>query len=159
MSVTTTGAFTLEPFLNPGPGEPLGTLVGAGSSAGDGTGGSNAITWNLGDFVYVLRGLSAGHNSSTDKVLNLRFNTGYQVGGFDETLGKTATATAITGLTTFIEWTPPSIFIQPRDATVEISAQMGNVNLITLVAAFRALVFPQNILQVADPSILAQFIV
>lgn len=159
MTITAVGETSLEPFVTPAVGEPLGTLIGVGTVTGDASAGRQELRWTLGAFVYVFRMLSVRMVAGAGGLVNLRFSTGYIAGGAGEdyidSFDLPADATGRAGHT-FI---PASIFCVPRDTDVVIIITTPNQNTIVMNCAFRALVFPENVLQVADPALLARFII
>jgi len=160
MSVATIGDQTLEPFLTPQVGEPIGTLIGSGLATGDATGGTQQVTWTLGDFVYVFRMVSGRLSANSAAPLHIQLETGFRPGGESEAYTDSVQLLAAgAGLTAGHVFIPASIFCSPRDQAVTLGLRMLNQNGIALRVAFRALVFPQNVLQVADPSLLARFII
>lgn len=160
MSVSVVGNLSLEPFLTPSIGEPLGTLIGTATLDGDATGGTQIITWTLGSFVYVVRMVSARIVAGATVPLHLQISTGYAAGGVSEAFTHSQDQVASgAGLASGATFIPPSIFCNPRENAVSVSVELLNVNTIRVLAAFRALVFPENVLQVADPAVLARFII
>lgn len=161
MSVAIIGTTRLEPFLNPGVGEPLGTLIGAVTGAGDASGGTLGITFTLGAFVYIVRLIGTRMTAGAGQNIQLSLTTGYAPGGSSEIFGTTIVlGTVGTGETGHGSYIPPSIYAQPRDNNVVVNVALANPGVgVTVGGGFRALVFPENVLQVSDPSLLARFLI
>ncbi len=160
MSVSVTGTTSLEPFLQPRPGEPIGTLIGLAGLAGDASGGTASLLWVLGSFIYVFRAVTLRLVVGVGETVHMEISTGYADAAADDIVGKTQEVPAAgAGLDSYAEWEPPQVYCTPRDRSVAIIIELLNPGAgITMTASFRALVFPEGALQTTPTSALARFL-
>jgi len=160
VSVQGTVGVTIEPFLNNGRNDPLGTMIGVGVATGDASAGSINFAWTLDPFVYILRAVGGRRQDAVADTAASIFTTGYRANQaaenyFDQQLLVTETGIGSTGFT----WKPPQVFAVPRDGNSSISVQFGtNTNTIGYNAYFRALFFREDLLRDTQVSQLALFL-
>ena len=160
MAITTAGSLRLEPYRQATPADPLGSLIGTASSAGDASGGNHTITWDLPNtFFYVLRTVGANSNLITGQPVEFHVTTGVVLDNVSEVYVEVNDG--VTGVTNFsaIMKEPSFLWRPPAASSPSIKTFTANVGVGKVFnGACRLMIWPSDVLQVVPIEFMAKYL-